>query len=688
MPYGTAMLPATLVVAAPFPNVRSQTSSVQTIAPGIEFAQYTLVTDDGPIVVHIAAAVAHRNDIRIDSALANNALTSSGETVSAMARRTGAVAGINADYFDIGNTNRPTNIVVESGQLVRTPRKRYALIITNGGEPVIAEESFVGQAQIGSNTIGLDAINELPPPDGGTSLITPQFGTVPPQANTTLVSLTPRSGVTPFAQYSTIDIADNGTPQPAGYYLAIGVNAYGRAGVPNPGDQITVNGDLSPVNVANIGAAVGGGPMILHQGQFFDDPDGPNGGEYSARIPASGAAIGFDGTLYLLEVDGRQSDLSIGITRPEFAALMRAFGAAEGLAFDGGGSSALAVRTRGAASAHLVTSPSDGIERKVADGIFIYSTAPVGAATQLVAEPEAIRALPGAEIPLRVAALDAAEHVVGSEPASITVDPASLGAVRDGIFHANLPGNGNLILRAGPLQGRVPIEIAREPARITIVPAHAAIAENGSITLRAHGFDAFGNPLALPAALPWRASTGTIDSSGTLHVERSDSVVSLLIGEHLASTGVLVGSREVSMHLDAAHYMTSPRGGDGAVELSQECEGCLVLQYHLRDGVRAAYAVREQPLPNGTVALHFEVKSDGSGAHLKVALRNAINEEILLNAATLDTPGWRHITVALPATFSGPGRFTAFYVIAPSGGDSIDGSIVFRSFTASAAGSP
>ena len=605
-----------------------------------------------------------------------------------MAERTKAVAGVNADYFDIGNTNRPTNIVARAGTLIRTPRKRYALLITKGGDAQIAEESFIGQAQLGDKTISLDALNELPPPDGGTALITPQFGSLAPQSNTTLVALTPTAGTPPFAQYTVNAIADNGSRQPPGYYFAIGLNAYGRAGVPNLGDTIAFSGDLSPVGLNDLAAAVGGGPLILHQGQWFDDADGPNGGEYAARIPASGAAIGADGTLYLIEVDGRQSDLSIGVTRPEFAALMRAFGASEGLAFDGGGSSALAARALGSPNVTLASSPSDGIERKVADGIFIYSTSPDGPPSQLIAVPASLRALPGAVVPLRIAALDAADHVVASSVASLSVEPASLGVYRDGAFYAVSPGIGTITAHAGTLNARVPVDVLREPAKIVIMPAHAGIEQNARITMRARAFDSRGNPIALPANLPWRASSGTIDGEGNLQVGSSDSVVSLLIGDHLASAGVLVGSRDVAMHLDSARFMTSPRGGDGAVGLTNDCAGCLDLLFHLRDGVRAAYAVREQPLPAGTVALHVEVRSDGSGARLKVALRNAINEEVLLNAGVMDGSGWRHITIALPQTFAGPGRFTAFYVIAPPGGDPLDGSLLFRSFTAAVAGSP
>jgi hypothetical protein len=653
----------------------------------VEYAEYALLTDAGPIVVHVVAAAPHRSDLRIESALASDALTSGGETTTSMARRTGAVAGINADYFDIGNTNAPTNIVVRGGTILRSPRKRYALLITKSGMPQIAEASFVGQATLGDKTISLDAINELPPPDGGTTLVTPDFGAVPPLSNVTLVALTLRSGTPPFAQYAVQSIADNSTRQAAGFYLAIGLNAYGRVGVPNPGDTLAASGDLSPVAISEVEAAVGGGPLILHNGSWNADPDGPNGGEYAARIPSSGAGIASDGTLYLIEVDGRQSDFSVGVTRPEFSALMRSFGASEGLAFDGGGSSALAARTLGDATARLVTSPSDGVERKIADGIYIYSTAPIGAAAQLVAQPSVIRALPGASVGVRLAALDASAHVVSDVSPTVTVEPASIGTYRDGTFSAQAAGTGFLIARGGSLETRVPIEVRAEPAKLTITPEHGALEEHGRLTLHARAFDPRGFDVALPSTLPWRTSSGSIDASGVLVVGTQNAVVSLLIGNHLASAGVMVGSRDALMHLDGSHFMTTPRGGDGAVGLSTECQNCFELLYHLRGGTRAAYFVREQPLPIGTVALRFDVRSDGSGARLKVALRNAINEEVLLPAMTLDAPGWRHISVPLPQNFASPGRFVALYVIAPGGAD-LDGSLLFKSFTAAVAGSP
>jgi hypothetical protein len=62
------------------------------------------------------------------------------------------------------------------------------------------------------------------------------------------------------------------------------------------------------------------------------------------RHPRSAAGLSADGkTLYLLVIDGRRPG-SVGATEPEIGLILRQLGASEGLNFDGGGSTALAMR--------------------------------------------------------------------------------------------------------------------------------------------------------------------------------------------------------------------------------------------------------------------------------------------------------------------------------------------------------
>jgi hypothetical protein len=100
--------------------------------------------------------------------------------------------------------------------------------------------------------------------------------------------------------------------------------------------------EIASASIENIKNAAGGFHQIL------------NGGEPTERAlnseprhPRSAAGISANGRyLYLLVIDGRQAR-SIGATEEETALLLSAIGSWNGINFDGGGSSALALRFPG-----------------------------------------------------------------------------------------------------------------------------------------------------------------------------------------------------------------------------------------------------------------------------------------------------------------------------------------------------
>jgi len=92
-------------------------------------------------------------------------------------------------------------------------------------------------------------------------------------------------------------------------------------------------------SIENIENAVGGFHQILSGGELTQRTH--NG---KARHPRSAGGISQDGKyLYLAVIDGRRAG-SVGATEEETALLLRSLGSWEGINFDGGGSSALAMR--------------------------------------------------------------------------------------------------------------------------------------------------------------------------------------------------------------------------------------------------------------------------------------------------------------------------------------------------------
>ena len=90
--------------------------------------------------------------------------------------------------------------------------------------------------------------------------------------------------------------------------------------------------------------AVGGFQIILQNGEL---PERLSSQSAPPRHPRTAAGLSADGrTLYLLVIDGRRFG-SIGATESETGLLLKKLGAGRGLNFDGGGSTALALRFPG-----------------------------------------------------------------------------------------------------------------------------------------------------------------------------------------------------------------------------------------------------------------------------------------------------------------------------------------------------
>jgi hypothetical protein len=490
---------------------------------------------------------------------------------------------------------------------------------------------------------------------------------VPPLTNVTLVSLTPLDGVPPFARYRADAIANNATPQPPGYYLAIGVNSYGTAGVPSVGDVIVPTGDLSPIPLAQIALALGGGPMILHDGQWFDDPNGTAGAPTNQRIPATAVASAPDGTLFLIEVDGRQSTESVGVTRPQLVAIMQALGATEGMALDGGGSSTLVAREPGDADASLRNSPSDGHQRRVTEGLLVYSDAPLGPAARIDVAPEALRAVPGAAIALHIAVTDAAGHPAkAGAPLKTSIVPERLGKLVGGSFVAKHPGNGYLRVTGAGMHADVPISVVARPAALIVLPEQLNLLDGDRVQLHLEGADAHGLPVALPTPVKWTATRGTISSTGAYVAGPADATIRARVGKLTATVRARVGQHDVPMPFPTL----------------------VPIAYDFSTGKRAFYARLNATLPDGSIGVAFDVQGDGSGVQVHLEASNAALETIYLIPQTVNFTGWRHVVVRFPRTFLQPRILKAIYIMRPSGVPAgAAGSIVLRNLSALLPGS-
>jgi hypothetical protein len=115
-------------------------------------------------------------------------------------------------------------------------------------------------------------------------------------------------------------------------------------------------------------AIIGGAPRLLRRGRLRITAAREGRGADAGRAPRTVAGVRPDGTVLLITVDGRRPGWSEGATLREAARTARAFGAADAVGLDSGGSTTMTVGGR------VVNRPSDaGGERAVADGLFVLS---------------------------------------------------------------------------------------------------------------------------------------------------------------------------------------------------------------------------------------------------------------------------------------------------------------------------
>jgi exopolysaccharide biosynthesis protein len=308
--------------------------------------------------------------------------------VADMANRSGAVAAINGDFFDIGRTNAPAGPAVADGRPLKAavPQGRRMGPVVPGAEiDSVFSVGTDGVARIDrlrleasasgpSGTHPVVALNQYAVPVDGIGIFTPEWGEVD-RARTLCGTDVDRDA--PCAAEQAEVLVRDGTvvragPPGAGRIpdgeLALTGRDEGAAAVRSlqVGDRVDVEYALVPQSGHAPELAVGGSP-IMRGGTPVPGLDDRE------RAPRSVAGTSGNGRhLWLLTLDGRQSD-SVGATLNELGKLVRELGVEDAVNLDGGGSSTLVFRDPGATAATIVNDPSDPSPRSVPNGIGIYT---------------------------------------------------------------------------------------------------------------------------------------------------------------------------------------------------------------------------------------------------------------------------------------------------------------------------
>jgi hypothetical protein len=336
-----------------------------TVAPGLEYSRETRVEPQGPVQVHVLTARLDEPGLVLDQV--SGAAVPARAPLSQWVRADGAVAGVNADFFDIGDTGAPLGVGVDrQQQLLHGPRSGWinSFLIDSAGIARVTQDRV--QARIvprGASTMTISNFNSPVVAKDGIGLYTASWGRA---SGGSVVD-----GATQYRQVSVRGgvVRSNHVTLSKGSAIS-GALLVGRGAGARRLQSLRVGQSVRIEKSLSLGArvAVGGSVQLIRGGEVLT----ADNGELHPRT-----AIGIDRDLRLLHlvvVDGR-SESSSGMTLLQLADLLRSLGDDAALNLDGGGSSTMVAKDP-AGLLGVRNSPSDGSERAVPNGLGFRYTAP------------------------------------------------------------------------------------------------------------------------------------------------------------------------------------------------------------------------------------------------------------------------------------------------------------------------
>lgn len=373
-----ALVAALICLAAPSPAPFVQLAPLREVADGVTLFHLTdpaLIDPAAPISIWILRLDPARVVLR--AALANDEVMGT-ETVGDTATRHGALAAVNAGFF-LPNGD-PAGLFKLNGNLVSdTRRPRGAVGITGPAgrlrllfDRVTATVSVAIHRRLGRKTrVPVDGVDTTRL-RGKLMLFTPAYhgdtDTASGGLEWAIAGQPPRVTAGPFEAGKTPIPDDGFVLSFGGQVTPSALRALKRGTrVDLMPTYVPLGGD--PEAWAAATDIIGGAGLLARGGQFLENwaPETFNPGFAETRHPRTMIGVGADASIWLVTVDGRQPQLSAGMTLIELQSLARRLSLTDALNLDGGGSTTMWV------TGSIVNSPSDASgPRKVSDALLVF----------------------------------------------------------------------------------------------------------------------------------------------------------------------------------------------------------------------------------------------------------------------------------------------------------------------------
>lgn len=435
------------------------------------------------------------------------------------------IGGANADFFVMAS-GIPIGLVIDEGELISSDAWQYAVGFKQDGTAVMGRPTMSMKVSGASGAVSVSYFNKTRTTAGaylldhnyddsthfsakGTNIVLERVDNAPVTVGGTVKMkvISKGTGESPLtiAENQMVLTKSDGANVPSWVDFAVG-------------EEVTLSVQSNDNNWAAVKYAVGG-KLLIDGGKVT------TAGIDAASSRRARTAIGVkaDGTVVLYEIDGDKSSHSVGLTAAELGNELKELGCVRAICLDGGGSSAMAVRNPGEASAALISTPSDGSQRACANYIFFVNNVPAdGVTAHAVLRPSYRYVMPGASTWFSVGGADAS-YGPAAAPTDLTFTVSDeLGTVANQTFTAGMtPGNATITGSNGVVEGAMNVCITGDIQSIALQNGDKALTSisvkpGQSIDVNAIAYHLGMKMASIDTSFQWSVSDniGTVDPSG------------------------------------------------------------------------------------------------------------------------------------------------------------------------------
>ncbi|MGW5355688.1 phosphodiester glycosidase family protein [Streptomyces sp. NPDC004031] len=661
-------------------------NTVEQTGPGISLQHVKALDQKGWYDAHFLTV-----DLS-DHAVSTNLLTSgpvaSGGPLSAAANKAGAVAGVNGDFFDIGNSNASLGGEVQDGKVVKSADatgNRKHVGVSQDGIAQLVDLTVDATASFGGTdhkVLTLNAANGGGVPADGLVAFTSAWGTYSRNTGLTGVANDQIAEVL-VEKGAVVSVTPNG-PAGSGAVPADGFVLVGRGAAAaalrtlQAGDPATLSYALADNAARTMKFALGHGGTVVSGGQAVP-------GLETSIAPRT--ALGFkDGghTLVLATWDGPGGTGKGGVGIDEEARDLVAMGVQTAVNLDGGGSTTMVARSLGEDDATVRNVPSDGQERNDPNGVGVFVAPGDGKLHRLLVKPApgaaaadgGVKVFPGMRRALVAEGVD--DHLTPVAVAPKSVHWSASGAsVKDGTLTVRSGAHGTVTVKAhdgkakaeqkvtvlGPVDS---VELSSE--LLSIADATPADAATVSVTGRdAQGYTAPIDPRDL--TLDYDHSVVDITPAGgklrITPLTAASTLLTVTAGGRSVQLPITIGVQTKTVYdFDDDVLARWHNNSTAATTFSADPDGLRIDFAAMRNvGIAAASSAQRVTVPGQPLRLRVRIKSSisvpGGLTYLGYYDGNGKSGGVYGTALTA-SPDWQYATFTLPANTVFPVSVSSF----------------------------